>query len=105
MACLSRFCWGYGGYAPHVKPKAAGGPVVLFRERCPLRLLPSLAPCQTEPGGPATMFPRFALLQKARSPEQFAPVRGPLAILQTQLERTAFRAILLHHGCGRTCPP
>ena len=47
MACSSRFCWGYGGRAPHVKPEAAGGPVVPFRGRCRWRVLPSLAPCQT----------------------------------------------------------
>lgn len=105
MACLSRFCWGYGGYAPHVKPKADGGPVVLFRGRCPLRVLPSLAPCQTLPGGLATMSVRFALLQKVRSPGQVPTVSGPLTIFQTRLERTAFHAILLHSGCGRKSPP
>lgn len=105
MARLSRFCWGYGGYAPHVKPEAAGGPVVPFRGRCRWRVLPSLAPCQALPVGLATMPVRFADYQKLRSPEQLPTVHGPLAILQSVLERTAFHAILLHHGCGRTCPP
>lgn len=47
MARSSRFSVGYGGCTPHVKPEAAGGPVVPFRGRCRWRVLPSLAPCQT----------------------------------------------------------